>query len=124
MSTRNLTPQQKRATRHARVRARIVGSALRPRLNVHRTLTGMFLQLIDDAAGKTLVSVHSKSIDKKGDAGELKGKEATSFLLGKALAEKAVSQNISAIVFDRGGYVYHGRVKAAAEGARAGGLQF
>lgn len=124
MSTRKLTPQQKRASRHARVRARIVGSAARPRLNVHRTLTGMFLQLIDDAAGKTLVSVHSKSIDKKGDAGEYTGKEAVSFLLGKALAEKAVAQNISTIVFDRGGYGYHGRVQAAAEGARTGGLQF
>lgn len=124
MSTRNLTSQQKRATRHARVRARITGTAEKPRLNVHRSLTGIFLQLIDDTAGKTLVSVHSKAVDKKGDAGEYTAKEAIAFLAGRQLAEAAKAQNITTIVFDRGGYGYHGRVKAAAEGARAGGLQF
>lgn len=123
MSTRNYTSQEKRQRRHARVRARVHGSAACPRLNVFRSLTGMFLQLIDDEAGKTVASVHSKSIT-KGDAGEYTGKEAIAFLLGKALAEKATAANISTIVFDRGGYGYHGRVKAAAEGARAGGLQF
>lgn len=123
MSTRQLTTQQQRKQRHARVRSRVHGTAERPRLCVFRSLTGMFLQLIDDETGKTLASAHSKSI-KDGDAGEYTGKEATSFLLGKALAEKAKAANISVVVFDRGGYGYHGRVQAAAEGARAGGLQF
>lgn len=124
MSTRNLTSQQRRLTRHARVRATVIGTPAKPRLNVHRSLTGMFLQIIDDAAGKTLVSVHSKTTDTKGDTGEYKAKEAVAYLLGKALAEKAKALNITTIVFDRGGYGYHGRVKAAAEGARAGGLVF
>lgn len=124
MNKRRTTTQQKRARRHGRVRARISGSAARPRLNVFRSLTGMFAQLIDDTAGKTLVSVHSKSIQKGGDAGERKGKVAEGYLLGKALAEVAKGQNITSVVFDRGGYAYHGRVEAVADGARDGGLQF
>ena len=112
-----------RLRRHKRVRAKVVGTAERPRLCVFRSLRGMTLQLIDDASGKTLVSVNSKK-DASGDAGDRTGKSATAFLLGKAIAEKAKVQKITNIVFDRGGFAYHGRVRAAAEGAREGGLQF
>ena len=101
------------------------GTAERPRLHVSKTLTGLYLQLIDDNAGKTLASVNSKKdLSKKGDAGERKAKVAQSYLLGKVLAEKALAAGIKAAVFDRGGNRYHGRVKAVAEGARDGGLEF
>jgi len=84
----------------------------------------LYLQLIDDATGKTLASVNSKTDKVTGDAGERSGKVASAYLLGKLLAEKAKTAKIETIVFDRGGYAYHGRVKAAAEGARDGGLKF
>ena len=109
--------------RKARIRAKISGTAERPRLNVNKTLTGLYLQLIDDENGKTLVSVNSKKdVDKKGDAGERKGKVAESYLLGKAIGEKSVKAGISKVVFDRGGNRYQGRVKAVGEGARDAGL--
>ncbi len=114
----------KRERRRARVRAQISGTASRPRLNVFRSLLGMSAQLIDDEAGKTLVSANSKSDAKIGDAGERKGKVAVAYLVGKALAEKAKAKGITMVVFDRAGYAYHGRVAALAEGARDGGLQF
>jgi large subunit ribosomal protein L18 len=114
-----------RQKRHIRVRARIFGTTDKPRLNIFRSLSGMFLQVIDDEKGMTLISVNSKKdIKKSGDAGDRNGKIAESYLLGKTLAEKAKEKNIVSVVFDRGGYAYHGRVKAAAEGARDGGLQF
>jgi len=84
----------------------------------------MSLQLIDDTAGKTLVSVNSKKDAGKGDAGDRTGKQAVAYLLGKALAEKAKAAGIETVVFDRAGYAFHGRVKAAADGARESGLIF
>lgn len=117
------TKGDRRERRRARVRARVLGTLERPRLNVFRSLTGMFAQCIDDTAGKTLVSVSMKDA-KAGDAGERAGKTATAYLLGKALAEKAKAAKITTVVFDRAGYKYHGRVKAVADGARDGGLQF
>lgn len=116
--------QTKRLRRHRRIRAVISGTATRPRLAVFRSNDALFLQLIDDVAGKTLVSAHSKTDATAGDAGERTGKVKESYLVGKALAEKAKAKQIETVVFDRGGYLYHGRVKAAAEGARDGGLQF
>lgn len=116
------TPQAQRQTRQARVRARIVGSAERPRLNVFRSNSAMFVQLIDDARGVTLASAHSKTI--KLEASEKAGKTSVAFALGKQIAETAKGLGISAVVFDRAGFRYHGRVKAVAEGARDGGLQF
>ena len=104
--------------RHGRVRAKVSGSELRPRLSVFRSNRGMFLQLINDGNGQTLVSAHTKEI--KSDA----SKSDKSMELGKLLAEKAKAKNITAVVFDRGCYKYHGRVKAVADGAREGGLQF
>ncbi|PJA90288.1 MAG: 50S ribosomal protein L18 [Candidatus Magasanikbacteria bacterium CG_4_9_14_3_um_filter_32_9] len=116
--------KQTRERRRARVRARIVGTAVRPRLNIFRSLTKIDLQLIDDSEGKTIVSASSKKDIKNGDAGERKGMVAKAYLLGLVLAEKAKEKNIESIVFDRAGYLYHGRVKAVAEGAREGGLKF
>jgi large subunit ribosomal protein L18 len=125
MNKTNQTKQQKRQRRHARVRATLSGTAARPRLNVFRSLRGMMVQLIDDTAGKTVVSVNSKKdAINIADVGERKGKVAVAYVLGKTLAEKAKVAGITAIVFDRGGYGYLGRVKSVAEGARDGGLKF
>lgn len=109
--------------RKIRVRAKITGTSERPRLNVHRSLTSVFAQLIDDTASKTLVSVHSKNI-KTGDVKEYKGKAAKAYLVGKEIAVQAKAKGITTIVFDRAGNKYHGRVAALAEGAREGGLVF
>jgi len=119
------TKTKQRMRRRARIRARVVGTAACPRLSVFRSLRGLYLQLIDDATGMTLVSVNAKAdTAPQGDAGERTGKVAIAYLLGKVLAEKAKAKHIENAVFDRGGYKYHGRVKAAAEGARDGGLNF
>lgn len=104
--------------RHGRVRAKVSGSELRPRLSVFRSNKGMFLQLINDENSQTLVSAHTREIKTTGT------KSDKSMELGKLLAEKAKVKGISAVVFDRGCYKYHGRVKAVADGAREGGLQF
>ncbi|HTW96039.1 MAG TPA: 50S ribosomal protein L18 [Candidatus Methylomirabilis sp.] len=116
---KQIVRQIKRIRRHARIRAKIIGTAEKPRLSVFRSNRGMFLQLIDDAAGKTLVSASvSESKAKKLNKTELAAE------LGKLLAKKALAKKISAVVFDKGAYKFHGRVKAAAEGAREGGLKF
>lgn len=112
------TKQLQQARRQGRIRAKISGTAARPRLSVFRSNTGMYLQLIDDENSVTLVSAHSKEIK-----GKMK-KTEVALALGKILAEKAIAKNIKQVVFDRGGNFYTGRVKAAAEGARAGGLEF
>jgi large subunit ribosomal protein L18 len=104
--------------RHRRVRAKISGTADCPRLSVFRSNRGMYLQVIDDNKGQTLVSAHSREVKAKGTKLEI------SQALGQLLAEKLLAKKISQIVFDRGGNAYHGRVKAAAEGARQAGLQF
>ena len=119
---RSRTKQAQRSSRQARIRARIVGTNERPRLTVFRSNTGLFIQLIDDARGVTLVSVHSKGV--KANAEGLAGKIAVAFTVGKELAEKAKAQGVTEVVFDRAGFRYHGRVKAVADGARAGGLVF
>jgi large subunit ribosomal protein L18 len=119
------TKRTQRIRRHARVRSHLSGTSERPRLNVYRSLISLFAQVIDDTVGKTLVSATIKDLPKKGgDAGERKGKIAQSYLLGKLIAEKSKEKNITTVVFDRGGYRYHGRVQAFAEGARDGGLVF
>lgn len=101
------------------IRKRISGTAERPRLAVFRSNKQIYAQLIDDVAGHTLISASSRKMtDAKGTKTEL-AKE-----VGMALAAQAKEKNISSVVFDRGGYLYHGRVKAVAEGAREGGLQF
>lgn len=112
--------QEKKYRRHKKVRAKIQGTEKRPRLNVFRSNTSMYVQLIDDAVGKTLVAGHSKEIKLKSK----KTKTEISFELGKLIAKKTLDKKIKNIVFDRGGYKYHGRVKAVADGAREGGLEF
>jgi large subunit ribosomal protein L18 len=117
------TKRENRQRRQKRVRAKMCGTVNKPRLCVSRSLHNVFVQLIDDEKGKTLVGVNSRGI-KIGDAGKRKGKTALAYLTGKALAEKAKSLKIKSIVFDRAGFKYHGRVQAVAEGAREGGLEF
>lgn len=112
-----------RTRRSARIRARVIGSAKRPRLAVFRSAKHISAQLIDDASGKTLAAATDAKM-KKADAEGMDAKIAKAFTVGKELAEKAKKAGITAAVFDRGGYTYHGRVKALADGARAGGLEF
>ena len=109
-----------RLKRHKRVRAKISGTAECPRLNVFRSLQHIYAQLIDDVAGVTLVSASSTEKDFTNYGGN---KDAAKEV-GKLLAERAKEKNITDVVFDRGGYVYTGRVAALAEGAREGGLKF
>ncbi len=112
-----------RIRRHARVRKNLFGNPERPRLCVFKSLTGMYAQIIDDMDGNTLVS--ASNIDKE-LRGKMKGlkKSEQAKAVGQALAERAKSKGISSVVFDRGGFRYTGRVKALADGAREGGLQF
>ena len=110
--------RENRAKRHKKVRAKVFGTAKIPRLNLYRSNRSLFIQLIDDQAGVTLASVNDKEI-KSGKTKVEKAKEA-----GKLIAEKAKKADIKKVVFDRGGYKYHGRVKSLADGAREGGLEF
>ena len=109
-----------RLKRHKRVRAKISGTALRPRLNVFRSTNNIYAQLIDDVAGVTLASASTLDKELNGYGGN---KEAAK-KVGKLIAERAAQKNITEVVFDRGGYIFHGRVKELAEGAREGGLKF
>jgi large subunit ribosomal protein L18 len=112
-----------RLRRHARVRKSLMGTAERPRLNVFRSLSGIYAQVIDDQAGRTLISASSVDRDLREKVKGLKKSEQAK-LVGQTLAERAKSKGIRTVVFDRGGYRYIGRVKAFADGAREGGLQF
>ena len=114
-----LTKPQKRLRRRRRVRARIRGSAERPRLSVYRSNRGVFAQLIDDDAGKTLASVSWTEPELRELASMEQARRA-----GQLLAERAKRADLGTCVFDRGGYRYHGRVAAVADGAREGGLKF
>ena len=114
-----VTAEQRRLKRRRRVRAKITGTATRPRISVFRSNRGIMAQLIDDEAGKTLAAVQWTEADLR----DLKPMEQAS-QSGKLLAERAKAAGIDRAVFDRGGYQYHGRVKALAEGAREGGLNF
>ena len=114
-----LTSEQRRLRRRRRVRARVTGSAERPRLSVYRSNKGVFAQLIDDRAGHTLAAVNWIEPELKSLTASDQAKNA-----GELLAERAKAAGVETCVFDRGGYKYHGRVKALAEGAREGGLKF
>lgn len=109
-----------RLKRHARVRSKVKGTPECPRLDVFRSLQNIYAQLIDDTTGTTLVSASSTEKDFKDYGGN---KEAAR-KVGEKLAQRALEKNIKDVVFDRGGYVYHGRVQELAEGAREGGLNF
>lgn len=121
--TRTKTREDKRVRRHRRVRGKVHGTAERPRLVVHRSINHLEAQVVDDVAGVTLAGLSTNAPDQRAKRGE-QNKTDASRELGKALAEKAKAAGVSKVVFDRGGYLYHGRVKAFAEGAREGGLEF
>ncbi|NUN70281.1 MAG: 50S ribosomal protein L18 [Bacteroidetes bacterium] len=106
------------------IRKRVFGSTERPRFSVYRSLNDIYGQIIDDVSGKTLVSLSTNSKEIRAEVAAVKTKVEKSTLVGKLLAKKAVEKNITAVVFDRNGYLYHGRVKAFADGAREGGLKF
>ena len=112
-----------RKRRHRRIRLKISGTAERPRLNVYRSLNHIYAQVIDDVAGHTLVSASTVDSALANDL-EGKTKREQANAVGKAVAQKAVDAGISEVVFDRGGYIYHGRVEALAKGAREAGLKF
>lgn len=112
-----------RVVRHLRIRRRVRGSASRPRLSVFRSLKHLYAQLVDDEAGRTLAFASTGSAEFKGRLPS-GGNVAAAKLLGELLAEKAKTKGIERVVFDRGGYQYHGRIKAFAEASRAGGLVF
>lgn len=111
--------RERRARRHKTIRKRVHGTPQRPRLNVFRSSANIHLQLIDDDAGHTLASASSVET---AAGGGTKTEQANR--VGQLIAERARAQGITQVVFDRGGYLYHGRVKAAADGARSGGLEF
>ncbi len=112
------TKRAQRKLRHNRVRSKVIGNLNRPRMNIFRSLNHIYVQIIDDAAGKTLAAASSKDIKTKGAKAKIAAE------VGKLAAEKAIKAGIKKVTFDRGGYQYHGRVKELAEAARASGLEF
>ncbi|MBR5191837.1 MAG: 50S ribosomal protein L18 [Clostridia bacterium] len=118
-----INKNQDRLKRHKRVRGKVKGTPEAPRLSVYRSLNHIYAQIIDDVNGKTLVT--ASTLDKE-IKGSLEGmdKKAQAFEVGKLVAKKALAKDIKAIVFDRGGYLYTGRVQNLADGAREGGLEF
>ena len=137
-----ITKNEKRGHIHDRIRKKMQGTAERPRLNVYRSLNHIYVQVIDDLHGKTLVSASTaegqkakrkKAEGKKAEDNEDEGKKeqrptggnvASAKAVGKAIAERAKAKGVTKVVFDRGGYIYHGRVKALADAAREAGLKF
>jgi large subunit ribosomal protein L18 len=114
---------QKRLKRHLRLRNKIEGTPDRPRLNVYRSSKHIYAQVIDDATGITLVSASTQEKGLRDQAAELTKTEAAK-LVGKTIGERAKEKGINTVVFDRGGFLYHGRVKFLADGARESGLEF
>lgn len=125
-----LEKKQKKYRRHKRVRAKIFGTAERPRLCVFRSAKHIYVQLIDDEKGQTILSASglkfkkAKKTKKEKEKVSRAGKVEIAFQIGKLIGEEALKKGIKKVVFDRGGYKYHGRTKAVAEGAREGGLKF
>jgi len=115
------TQAHRRARRHLRVRKKVHGSAARPRLVVFRSSKHIYAQVVDDDRGVTILGASDRT---EGIQVDGTGKTARSFALGRLIADKAKGKGIAKVVFDRGGYQYHGRVKAVADGARKGGLEF
>ena len=117
---KNIDKKAMRLKRHVRVRGKISGTPERPRLNVFRSNANIYAQIIDDVNGVTLVAANTLEKDFEGATGNVEAAKK----VGTVLAERAKEKGIEEVVFDRGGYVYHGRVAALAEGAREGGLKF
>ncbi len=120
---KNKTRSDARVRRHKRVRSRISGTPERPRLSIYRSLTEIYAQIIDDKAGQTLISASTLDHELRSAVDGMKKSEQAR-KIGQALAERAKAKGIKTVVFDRGGYRYIGRVKALADGAREGGLEF
>lgn len=117
-----ISKNQTRRRVHDRIRKKVLGTPERPRLNVYRSLNHIYVQVIDDLKGVTLVS--ASTAEGKKESRTRGGSVASAKAIGKAIAERAKAKGISKVVFDRGGYIYHGRVKAIADAAREAGLQF
>ena len=115
--------EQQRQKRHRRVRVQVHGTAERPRLNVFRSLRHIYAQVVDDSAGRTLVSACTLDVGLREELGKLSKTEQAK-RVGELVAKRALDKGVKEVVFDRGGYKYHGRVKAVAEGARSAGLEF
>ena len=113
--------EEARRARHARVRKKVSGTTTTPRLCVYRSLKNIYAQVIDDTTGKTLVSASTLDAELKANYG---GNKEAAKEIGKLVAQRAIEKGVTCVVFDRSGYLYHGRVKELAEGAREGGLQF
>lgn len=113
-----------REKRHKRIRKKIVGTKERPRLSIRRSINHLYAQIIDDTAAKTLISLSTLSPDLRSKLAKSTGNVQGASLLGAVLAEKCKKEGIEKVVFDRAGYLYHGRVKALADAARKGGLSF
>jgi large subunit ribosomal protein L18 len=107
---------------HARIRSKMTGTAERPRLNVYRSLNHIYTQIIDDASGKTIAS--ASTVQTKGEEKKAGGNVEAAKEVGKLIAERAQAVGVKKVVFDRGGYLYHGRIKALADAAREAGLEF
>jgi large subunit ribosomal protein L18 len=120
---RTHTPHHARLRRHVRVRKKVQGTADRPRLSVYRSLSHIYAQVIDDEAGRTLAAASDVEAETRGKVNG-KSKTEVAGIVGEALAQRAKGQGVRMLVFDRGGYRYHGRVKALAEAARKAGLEF
>ena len=114
---------ESRRRRHLRIRRTVRGNGDRPRLSVFRSLAHIYAQVIDDGSQRTLVAASSLDPEIRADAGKAKKAEAGR-LVGRLIAKRAKEKGVRRVVFDRGGYLYHGRIKALAEGAREGGLEF
>ncbi len=120
-----ISPRKRNVIRkrvHTRIREKLSGTAERPRLNVYRSLNNIYTQLIDDEKGVTLLS--ASTLAKKGETQKTGGNVAAAVEVGKLIAQKAQEKGIKRVVFDRGGYLYHGRIKALADAAREAGLEF
>ncbi|MGJ5814929.1 50S ribosomal protein L18 [Paludibaculum fermentans] len=117
---RSIDKDSRRRRIHVRIRERVKGTQERPRLAVFRSLKNIYAQVIDDRAGRTIVSASSSETNATATGGNLAGAKE----IGKLVAERAKAQGVSKVVFDRGGYLYHGRIKALADAAREAGLEF
>ncbi|MEW5744721.1 MAG: 50S ribosomal protein L18 [Nitrospirota bacterium] len=115
--------EQARKRRHVRIRKKVLGTDERPRLCVYKSLNNIYAQLVNDVQGRTVVAASTVEKDLRGESGH-KGNVTTAKKVGALLASRALKAGVTRVVFDRGGYKYHGRIKALADGAREGGLEF
>ncbi len=123
MSSKVVSRNEKRLSRHGRIRGKVKGTADCPRLNVFCSLKFVYVQAINDDEGKVVAKAHSKELQKKGEKKSLSNIESA-IAVGKMIATRCLEQKIDKVVFDRGGYKYHGKIKALADSARENGLKF